>query len=260
MQNKENKIICVFNDRKTFDEVICKNQSVKDFQIIYFDNTLENVGISKRYNSYLQTLTLEDNFWIIFCHQDFGFKQNPLQVIKKLDKNCIYGPIGVKFSFSLIKFIKNKVAQKLGYHPSLKINFKRFPFIAIEKHEVQKNVFRRKFLGQILQGNNNYEFKTLGKKLKMSKEVSNLDCCCLIVHSSLIKRHDLKFDQNLDWHMYVEDFCINASKNHKIKLKAVQFDCFHLGIGNLNEDFFNSVKYVKDKYSLKHLFTTCIED
>jgi hypothetical protein len=115
-------------------------------------------------------------------------------------------------------------------------------------------------LGQIQQGHNNDRFKKFGKKLFRPKVVSSLDCCCLIVHSSLINKYNLRFDENLDWHMYVEDFCINCEKNYDIKSKAVQFDCYHLGIGNLNEDFYKCAKYVKEKHELPSLKTTCIDD
>ncbi|HNW25915.1 MAG TPA: hypothetical protein PKI94_03900, partial [Candidatus Gastranaerophilaceae bacterium] len=209
----------------------------KDFEITTFDNTVENIGISKRYNSYLEKLNKDDDFWIIFCHQDFGFEKNPYKKINSLNKKNIYGAIGTSFYYSPIRAIKKFLMKKSDeYSP-----------------------FKRKFFGQIRQGQGELGFKDFGEKIFFEKSVSTLDCCCMIVHSSLINKYNLRFDENLDWHMYVEDFCINASKNHKIKLKAAQFNCFHLGEGSLNEDFFNCAKYVKRKYSLKNLFTTCLD-
>lgn len=97
-------------------------------------------------------------------------------------------------------------------------------------------------------------------RIFFDRTVSSVDCCCLIVHSSLISKYNLRFDENLNWHMYAEEFCINAQITHKITSKAAQFNCFHLGEGKLNDDFHNCAKYVKEKHTLKYLKTTCIND
>ena len=75
-----------------------------------------------------------------------------------------------------------------------------------------------------------------------------VDCQCLIVHSSLIQRHKLRFDENLTFDFYVEEFCINASERYDVKLKVIPLKCVHYSGGNITERFYNSVKYVQEKY------------
>lgn len=262
------KIVCVSNNKKTLEDVILSNPNMNQYLITAYDNVNENIGISKRYNDFIEkNIDKKSDFWVVFCHQDFGFEENIYKKITKLNKNNIYGPIGVRIFVSLKRFLKSLIAKKLGYYPSIKINLKGFlkketKLIYLEKDESKTNIdyLKRKFLGQIKQGQNNSDFKKLGKKLFVQKEVANLDCCCMIVHSSLINKFDLKFDENLDWHMYVEDFCMTAKEKYNIKSKVVQFKCFHLGIGDYNEGFFETAKYIKEKYSLTHLKTTCIDD
>lgn len=261
------EIVCVANDLGVFNRVIAENPYMNRFSVTMYDNSVENVGISKRYNTFIEERINKsnDDFWAVFCHQDFGFNEDIRAKVEKLDKNCIYGPIGIKVFRSTKKWFKGLFSNKFGYYPSLKFEIKGlfskdYKFLTVEKHESQPGLFKRKLLGQISQGQGDSDFEKLGKLIKSPKSVESLDCCCLIVHSSLIRKHNLKFDENLSWHMYVEDFCMGAKKNYGIKTKAVQFDCFHLGKGNLNEDFYSAAKYVKDKYNLKRLKTTCLDD
>ena len=122
------------------------------------------------------------------------------------------------------------------------------------------SAIKRKFFGQINQSQNASGSKTFGRKIYFDKIVSSVDCCCLIVHSSLINKYNLRFDENLSWHMYAEDFCIHAKAVHNITSLITQFDCFHLGEGKLSDDFRTCAKYVKDKHKLKWLKTTCIDN
>ena len=208
------------------------------YPITRFDNSAENIGISKRYNSYIEkNITEDSDFWIVFCHQDFGFNKDPYKKIKSLNKNNIYGAIGTATSFRPIRAIKKFLMKKPDDYSAVK----------------------RIFLGQISQCQRDSDLKPFGKKIFFERTVSSVDCCCLIVHSSLVNKYNLRFDENLNWHLYAEDFCINAKIAHNITSKVAQFDCFHLGEGKLNDDFHTCAKYVKNKHNLKWLKTTCID-
>src|SRR5574344_2710316 len=240
--NKKLKIVTVANNLEVFDKVIKNNGNVKDFEVFLYDNSKENIGIAERYNSFINENVKQDsNFWIIFCHQDFGFNENPYNKISKLNKKHIYGPIGLWDRFVLSGFIKSLIFKSFGFYPSIKLDFcginplNKKKFINIEKFPMNEILLhKRRCLGRIKQGQNDDNFDVNGRKLLFPKDVDCLDCCCMIVHSSLINKYNLLFDENLDWHMYVEDFCYNAQKNYKIKTKAVQFNCYHLGAGTLN--------------------------
>jgi len=146
--------------------------------------------------------------------------------LEKLNKNCIYGAIGVTQhdDFGLRK----------GYKTTFTITW-----------------------GHILQGNNDFNFREYGKKFLCKKNVDTLDCCCLMIHSSLIKKYCLRFDENLSFHMYAEDLCYSAKLIHKIQSKVVPMKCFHMGTGNLDEEFFKSSNYLKEKFHIDRIPSTC---
>lgn len=225
------KVICVFNNQEIFDKVVKNNENLKNCEIIAFDNSKENIAITKRYNNFIkEKIKLDANnegFWCAFIHQDFGFMESPNSVFEKLDKRFIYGVVGAKF-FNIIHFNRD--------------GFKRF-FV--------------KNYGMILQGNNDFNFHEYGQKIKRPKTVNSIDCCCVIVHSSLIRKYNLEFDENLNFHMYAEELCYKAKKTYKIKTKVVQMDCFHMGTGKLDEEFKKSAQYLKEKFKIKRIPSTC---
>ena len=229
------KIVTVVNKFDIFNKVIDENKAINNYPIIVYDNSTENIGISERYNHFIdKNIGENSDFWVIFCHQDFGFNKDPLKILNKLDKNFIYGPIG---------------ATRTWYSWNLNINlFSRKPISISLK---QSNAL----LGQINQGNKGSFFKT-GLFLLNPAKVETVDCCCLIIHSSLINKHSLKFDNNTKFHLYSEEFSINAKLNYGIKTKAVQLDCFHLSPGCFNGDYHTTLDYVKKKHNLKKIIST----
>jgi hypothetical protein len=93
--------------------------------------------------------------------------------------------------------------------------------------------------------------------LRKPKLVDTVDCCCMIVHTSLIKKYDLQFDERLMYHLYVEDFSLNARYAYGVKTKALQIECMHLSLGNATRDFYDSLAYLKSKYKGKRFVGTC---
>lgn len=227
------KIICVFNNQEIFEKVVKNNENLKNCDIHSYDNTNDNVAITKRYNDFIDKNIDSEDSWCVFIHQDFGFMEDIDRVLDKLDENCIYGAIGVKIYRGI--FIGKK--GKDGH-------------IGLKRHFALT-------WGEIQQGQNGFKFKPYGKKVSSQKIVDSVDCCCIILHSSLIKKYNLHFDENLKFHMYAEELCYSAKKNHRIKTKVVQMECFHLGEGSLNDEYNESVKYLKDKFKIKKIPSTC---
>lgn len=261
------KVICVVNNQEIFEKVVKNNENLKNCEYFVFDNTTENVAITKRYNSFIENeiesiqinpsttnvmLNLfqhrkverqcdpetssgrrDDSFWCIFIHQDFGIMQDIDSLLKKLDRNNIYGAVGVKI-FKGIFFGKKDKARHLGFKTSFKLT-----------------------LGRILQGKNDFNFKKHWCPALFQPTVDAIDCCCIIIHSSLIKKYNLRFDENLNFHLYAEELCYRAKKDYKIKTKVVQMKCFHLGQGTLDEDFEKSAQYLKEKFHLNSIPSTC---
>jgi len=112
--------------------------------------------------------------------------------------------------------------------------------------------------GQILQGHNN-SLIYHGSKIDTPTLVDTVDCQCLFLHTDLLKKYNLRFDENevLSFHQYVEDFCINANVNYGIKTYAVPIKCKHLSWCKLNNDFNLAITYINSKYPNKKWAGTC---
>lgn len=227
--SKQNKIISVVNDYAIFDEVVKNNKNLAGLEIKDYDNREENIPIPKRYNDFIEekVAASTEDFWVIFIHQDFGFLNDINSILKRLDKNSIYGAIGATL-------YKGFFFGKGGFKKSVSVSW-----------------------GSILQGNNDFNFKKYGNRVLFQKTVDTVDCCCVMIHSSLINKYGLRFDQNLNFHMYAEELCYRAKKDYKIKTKVIQINCYHLGMGKIDENFQNSVKYLKEKFKIKRIPSTC---
>jgi hypothetical protein len=220
------QIITVVSKFEIFEEMIGKNPFMNRYPIQVYDNTVENLGIPKRYNDFIDR-AMDDNAWLIYCHQDFGFSEDPYRCIKDLDKNGIYGPIGA--------------ARKRGL------------FIRQGKITFSKKVL----LGQILQARNDDNYFPHGIHLDRPRLVDTVDCCCLIVHSSLILKCDLRFDERLGFHLYAEDFSLNALRTCGARTRAVQMAAHHMSFGDTSRDFHSSLEYLKAKYRGLNFVGTC---
>jgi len=218
-------IICVVNKFEVCNSVIRDYPYMSGLPIDIYDNTKENIGVSKRYNDFINGFS--HDAWLIFCHQDFGFLEDAYDKIKDLDKNFIYGPIGA--------------VRRWGF------------FIRNSKIRLKKKIL----LGQINQANNGHRFYKNGIYIKKPRLVETIDCCCIIVHSSLIKRYNLRFDEHFEFHLYAEDLSLGALYKHGIKTKAVQIECRHLSLGNASRDFYESLEYLKSKYKGREFVGTC---
>lgn len=224
----KNKVVCIVNNYEIFDKVVKNNENLADCEIFDYDNTSENLSVTKRYNDFIKShVTSDSDFWTIFIHQDFGFMENLNSVLEKLDKKNIYGAIGAKL-------LKGLFIGKEGFKTSISLVF-----------------------GKILQGQNDFNLKPYGNKIPFPMTVDAVDCSCIIIHSSLINKHHLLFDENLSFHMYAEELCYRAKKDYKIRTKVIPIKCFHLGKGELNEEFRKSVDYLKKKFKIKRIPSTC---
>jgi len=223
---KNIQIITVVNNFDIFDAFIKKNAYMSRYHIYVFDNTVDNIGIPLRYNHFLEN-DLHEEGWLVFCHQDFSFLEDIHDRLEGLSKDFIYGPIGA-------------VNRKGIFFKSWRPRF-----------------HRKVLLGQINQSDDAVHFYKNGRYLKRPVIVNTVDCCCLIVHSSLIKKHNLRFDKMFKFHLYSEDFSLNARYNCSVKTKAVQIECKHSSRGNTSKEFYNALENLKRKYPNKRFVGTC---
>mgnify|MGYP003571432046 CR=1 FL=1 len=126
-----------------------------------------------------------------------------------MDKNCLYGPIGAFVD----KFGKGHLYGRI-----------------LQSHKDGTHVV------------------TLGEFVDVPTKVNTFDCQCIIMHSSLIEKYHLRFDENLLFDLYVEDFCIHAFEKYQIASKVLQVNCQHWSRGVLQKRFFEKHAYLQDKY------------
>jgi GT2 family glycosyltransferase len=91
---KEALFVVVYNNVSTFTNCFASSPFIQLDKVFSFHN-LKNEGLPAIFNRVIRE-HLNDNIWLIFCHQDFIFKEDILLRLKDLDINTIYGPIGVR--------------------------------------------------------------------------------------------------------------------------------------------------------------------
>lgn len=88
-----------------------------------------------------------------------------------------------------------------------------------------------------------------GSTIKKATLVDTVDCACLIVHSSLVLQHRLRFDENLTYDLYTEDFGIAAYERFGVKTFVLPIKSHHYSYGNIMPRFYEQLDYLNKKYS-----------
>jgi hypothetical protein len=203
-------VASVVRDVAMYECCVLGNQHLAGCDLVMLDNRVENLTVTKRYNDFLDGI--DDDRWIVLCHEDWEIKEDIIPVLERLDKGRLYGPIGV--------FIEEK-----------------------------KNVDVLVMKGWVEQSSKDGGKTIVIKGKELEGRVDTFDCQCLIMHSSLVRAHSLRFDENLRFDMYVEDFCVGAYEKAGIESYAVKISCHHHSGGKLSQAFVDSVNYVRQKYS-----------
>jgi len=192
-----------------YDKCIRNNPFCRQMSIVTIDNLTENKGIAARYNEFLEHFNGEG--WIMFCHEDWQLDEDIRPYLEKADPLRLYGPVG-----SFVKECKHS------------------DFIVTK--------------GRIIQGNKDFSSERMLQIGPKEGRVDTFDCQCLIVHSSLIRKYGLRFDENLTFDLYVEDFCVNAYDRFDIESHVLPIQCHHYSLGTITEHFFTALQYLREKY------------
>ena len=218
--------ITVARNLKMYEALVKNNKYNQGAEFVYYDNNQKNVAITKRYNHFLDNYNYDKEDWFIFCHEDWQVKKAWFGYFKILDKDSVYGVCGT--------------------------------LLAVNNH----NHVCTYFCGQIKQcnkdGSNPSKF---GNWVKIGTEVETFDCMCIIMHSSLVKKHNIRFDENLDWHLYSEELSIRFKEDHGIKSRILPVRCKHwsYGVSMPNADFDAAFNYVANKHrSAENLYATTV--
>lgn len=89
----------------------------------------------------------------------------------------------------------------------------------------------------------------VGAPCKVPTKVQALDCECLMVHSSLVAKYNLRFDEKLTFDLYAEDFCIGANLKYGVSSMVLPIRTWHYSFGNMQQRFFTQLGYLNRKYS-----------
>jgi hypothetical protein len=211
--NTDVTLISVVRDKAMYDNCITSNSCVNQYTLIAIDNTTENKGIPARYNNFLSVYDYAKPTWFVFCHEDFEFKEDIGALLSTSDPHYLYGPIGAI----------TKVYLKLLYlwQPC----------------------------GSIIESNKDgTNLHSIGAAVADRTPVETFDCACLIVHSDLVKTNNLRFDENLSFDLYIEDFCIVAHEKHRIRSLILNFDCRHWSGGKVTQRFYDQLSYLNKKH------------
>ena len=218
--------VSVVNNFEIYDNLFNKNEFVNKHNLIHYNNMEENLPIPVRYNDYIQN-KMETGSWVVFCHQDFEFHEDIAPKLESLDKNSIYGPIGSSWKKNLVFFLRLEG-----------IKIRKFRLKIIKKQTLR---------GQIFEDWDN-EKVLVGNKAKNLEIVDTLDCCCFIAHSNLIDKMNFRFDENLKWHFYSENFSLTAKLNHQIDTKILNFNASHFSRGTYDISFYYHKDYLMKKF------------
>ena len=226
---KSNEKICmisVVNDYHMYDKYVRNNPFVKNqnnIECFDYDNRNENLPISVRYNQFLNSYDFSKPAWFVFCHTDWEIQDDINLKLTYLSKDCIYGAAGsyiVNLPDKIFKQNTGSFMETTRDNNSVRIS--------IQDEEVCR--------------------------------VDSLDSMVMIVHSSLVEKFNLRFDENLYWDLYVEDFCLNAFKNHNIQAYTFNFENTHhsdAGFKALPVSYYKSLNYLKNKYPEDIYAGTC---
>lgn len=201
-------LVSVVRDYAMYQRCIIANPRCQFISIVTLDNREKNEGIPVLYNRFMDSL--EEDGWVVFCHEDWMPLQDIRPLLRGLDKGCIYGPIG-----AIMEVCPNA------------------DFIHLSGHIQQ----RRK------DGSWHKDVRGTWK----DGRADTFDCQCVIAHSSLLREKGLRFDEKLTFDMYVEDFCASAWLKG-VPSKILPVKCRHYSGGTVGERFFDSLAYLQEKY------------
>lgn len=212
----------VVRDVEQYNTYIRDNRFCHGADLRFVDNYRENKAIPARYNDFINGFDFSKPTWLVFCHEDFEIREPLAPLLERLPHNALYGPIG---------------CARKGI----------FPF----RHQV--------FLGEIEEINRDGSGEpwTVGIPVAPLTKAETFDCCCLIVHSSLIEKYRLRFDETLAFDLYIEDFCAMAKVKHGIESRILPFKATHHSGSKPSERLFRHLPYLKNKYPRDCFCASC---
>ena len=206
-------LISAVRDFSMFNKCVRNNQNCTGVRFHVFDNREENKPIPVCYNSFLEQYDYSTDSWFVFCHEDFELREKLSELVDNFDKRFLHGVVG-GCRKGLCGF-----GMQVIYGNMIEVN--------------------RDGSGVAW-----YPGRFVSRPLV----VEAFDCCCLIVHSSLVKKYNLRFDENVYFDFYVEDFCAMAKVKYRILSYVHPVKCCHHSGSKATERFYRHLPYLEKKY------------
>lgn len=205
--------VSVVRDPEMYRKCIQSNPACIGREMVMFDNREKNEHIPTLYNRFLRSRPSDEDAWYVFCHEDFQPKEPLEPLVDKLDKNALWGPIGA-------------VTKRC--------------FLIYEKWELKGEIEGCSRIGE--------NCRKIGSPAPLGTQVDTFDCQCLVVHSSLLQRTGLRFDEKLSYDLYLEDLCINAQENFNITPRILPLKCRHWSESTAQARYYTQKSYLDKKY------------
>lgn len=204
--------VSVVRDWTMYERCLKGNPFLSGGELCPIDNREKNEGVPVCYNRFLASRPKDESAWYVFCHEDFELKESISALLDGLDMNALWGPIGAA----------TRVRWGI-YH-------------------------QWRMLGSVEEcAKDGSNVHVIGTVVPVGTPVETFDCQCLIVHSSLVQREGLRFDEKLSFDLYVEDFCMAAAKKG-IASRILPIPARHWSGGSVLARYYEQEAYINAKY------------
>ena len=92
--------LCVFvtvvRDRGMYSRLVRDNPCNAGAEFVAFDNLAENLSVTRRYNSFLESWDYSREAWFVFLHEDYEFLEPVAPILGSVGRRCIYGTCGAR--------------------------------------------------------------------------------------------------------------------------------------------------------------------
>ena len=189
-------VVSVVRDFACYRRCIARNPYLQHARRIVFDNTRENRPIPERYNAFLDAMA-PDTGWILFAHEDFELREDPLPLLARRNPLFPCGLIGSRIVAGCMVLPFGRLSDSERDGSRFHLNAPPLPY------------------GTLL-GN----------------RAENTDCCALFIHAQALRFWQLRFDPACPWDLYIEDLCFQFLCRSGHTLSILPLRAHHYSRGN----------------------------
>ncbi len=88
--------VAVVRDHDMYARLVKDNPNNAGGEFVAFDNLVENLSVTARYNSFLESWDYSREAWFVFVHEDYEFLEPVGPLLAKADRKSIYGTCGAR--------------------------------------------------------------------------------------------------------------------------------------------------------------------